>query len=126
MKIAERKTERDKENLIIVKVITKLFLKKYSQKSVCFNLFCFLKFVFIYYSKMPSRSQYSYLHGGHLESNLLTRTGLTSSSDISTSILNLELQRQNRRRHILRLEAHERNLANGASVASPEIEEPPK
>ncbi len=75
---------------------------------------------------MPSRSQYSYLHGGHLESNLLTRIGLSSTSDMSTSFLNLELQRQNRRRHILRLEAQERNLANGASLACPEIEEPPK
>ncbi len=53
---------------------------------------------------MPSRSQYGQLHGGNLESNLLTRFGLSSSSssELNTSILSLELQRQNRRRHILR------------------------
>jgi hypothetical protein len=52
---------------------------------------------------MPSRSQYSQLHGSHLESNLLTRFGSSATtSELNTSILSLELQRQNRRRHILR------------------------
>ena len=63
---------------------------------------CFCDFLLL--SKMPSRSQYGHLHGGHLESNLLTRFGLssTATTELNTSILSLELQRQNRRRHILR------------------------